>query len=474
MLFNSFHFVLFFLAIFLLYAASRHRLQNILLLLVSYYFYATWDYRFLALLLLTTSVDYCCALAIAATTSTRRRKSFLGLSIVVNLSVLGFFKYWNFFIDSLADLLSLNGYAPPSLTLKVLAPVGISFYTFKSLSYTVDVYRGKAAPTRSLPDYALFVAFFPQLLAGPIERASQLLNQIVRSRNITWSGLKDGSFYFFWGLFLKVFVADNLARIADPVFAAASGQSGFAYLLAGYAYAFQIYGDFAGYSFMAKGLGGILGFAMMDNFRLPYFAHNPQEFWRRWHISLSTWFRDYLYIPLGGSRGSVIKTMRNLLVTMLLCGLWHGAQFTFVLWGALHGLLLSAHHLLRRLNPGRASEAQGAGPLVHFFRIILFFHLIVLTWYLFRAESMAQVRTIFHALLFNFAFAPQSHLLQIKQLLFYVTPLLVVEVTQFAREADCPVRHCSLPLRCVAYVGLFYLMVIFGMTDAQDFIYMQF
>lgn len=473
MLFNSFHFFIFFLIVFLPYAFSGHKLQNSILLLVSYYFYASWDYRFLVLLFITSSVDYFSALAISRYSAGFKRKSFLALSITVNLSILCFFKYFNFFISSLTSLISLAGYSRPSYALKILVPIGISFYIFKSLSYTIDVYRGKSEPTRNFLDYALFVSFFPQLLAGPIERSSQLLRQIVQPRKITLAKIKEGGFYFFWGLFLKVFVADNLARIVDPVFSTPSGQSGFEYLLAGYAYAFQIYGDFAGYSYMAKGLGGILGFEMMNNFHLPYFAHNPQEFWRRWHISLSTWFRDYLYIPLGGSRGSLGNTIRNLLITMLLCGLWHGAQMTFVLWGGFHGILLSAHHLLRKMKSREKGEV-GPSPFLNFVKIIIFFHIIVMSWYLFRSQSLSQVNEIAHSLVTNFIFDPKTHWSYITKLLFYISPLVILEFFQFIRNDDLPVRPFPVPVRGVVYVVVFYLVVIFGATDAQDFIYMQF
>lgn len=236
------------------------------------------------------------------------------------------------------------------MSLQIILPVGISFYTFQSMSYTIDVFRGRVAPVSSIMDYALYVSFFPQLIAGPIERSTHLLPQILSPRRVSFEKIQIGFYYIACGLFLKIFMADNLARLVDPIFATSDPQTGFCYLLTGYAFAFQIYGDFAGYSWMAKGLGAILGFEIMDNFNLPYFSKNPQEFWRRWHISLFSWLRDYLYIPLGGNRKGQVKTVRNLFLTMLLGGLWHGAKMTFVAWGFFHAVLLALHHLVSPSN----------------------------------------------------------------------------------------------------------------------------
>lgn len=473
MLFNSFNFFIFFLIVLALYAGSTHRIQNIILLASSYYFYANWDYRFLILLTITISVDFFSASAISSCSSALNRKIILICSIACNLSILLFFKYCNFFIDSFAILAGGIGYSMPQLSMQIILPVGISFYTFKSMSYTIDVYKRNSIPTNNFIDYAIFVSFFPQLIAGPIERSSQLLHQISRKRIINFQKLQDGCFYIFWGLFLKVFIADNLAKIVDPIFSSPSDQTGFAYLIGGYAYTFQIYGDFAGYSYMAMGFGSILGFEVMNNFNLPYFAHNPQEFWRRWHISLSTWFRDYLYIPLGGSRGTMGRTIRNLLVTMLLCGLWHGAQMTFVLWGMVHGILLAGHHFLKRSRV-RQLVAKNSPDLMHFLKIGLFFHVIVLSWYFFRANSVSQVQNIFLSFIYNFSFSLEEHYIIIKQLLFYSAPLIFIEFCQFYRGDISPIRQFPVPIRGILYVLVFYLVIIFGATDAQNFIYLQF
>lgn len=315
---------------------------------------------FLLLLLLTVVVDYSAARLIHASENEKRRKRTLLFSVFVNLGILSYFKYANFFLENALLLLNSIGFHVDPMTLQIILPVGISFYTFQSMSYTIDVFRGRVAPASNIMDYALYVSFFPQLVAGPIERSSHLLPQILSPRRVSWEKIQIGLYYIASGLFLKIFMADNLARLVNPVFAASDPQTGFCYLLTGYAFAFQIYGDFAGYSWIAKGLGAILGFEIMDNFNLPYFSKNPQEFWRRWHISLSSWLRDYLYIPLGGNRKGQVKTVRNLFLTMLLGGLWHGAKMTFVAWGFFHAVLLALHHLVTGNNKGTGGQ-QGRG-----------------------------------------------------------------------------------------------------------------
>jgi alginate O-acetyltransferase complex protein AlgI len=342
MVFNSLHFIWFFIVVYCAYRLLPHRAQNWLLLAASYYFYAAWDWRFLGLLMASTIVDYTCALAIARAAAPRRRRALLVLSLAFNLTLLGFFKYFNFFADNLHVIFSALGWSVDFVTLRVLLPIGISFYTFMTMSYVIDVYRREIPATRDLLDFAVFVAFFPHLVAGPILRAARLLPQIDAPRRITREQLRDGAWLIAWGYFQKVFVADNLAALADAVFAPAAQPSGINVLVGVYAFAFQIYGDFAGYSNIARGTSKLMGIELIENFRFPYFVRTPQIFWRHWHISLSTWLRDYLYIPLGGSRGPEWKTWRNLIITMGLGGLWHGAAWTFVIWGLYHGVLLVA------------------------------------------------------------------------------------------------------------------------------------
>src|SRR6476660_6202220 len=321
MVFNSLHFLWFFVVVYAAYRVLPHRAQNWLLLVASYYFYAAWDYRFLALLIGSTLVDYTCALAIDRSTDAVRRRLLLCASLGFNLTLLGFFKYFNFFADNLRAVFATLGWRADFVTLHVLLPIGISFYTFVTMSYVIDVYRREIEPTRNFVDFAVFVAYFPHLVAGPILRATALLPQIARPRRVTAQQMREGAWLIAWGFFQKIFVADNLAPLASHVFAPDSHPAGINVLLGVYAFAFQIYGDFAGYSNIARGTSKWMGIELIENFRFPYLVLTPQAFWRNWHISLSTWLRDYLYKPLGGSRGTPWQTRRNLLITMLLGGL---------------------------------------------------------------------------------------------------------------------------------------------------------
>ncbi len=389
MVFNSLQFVWFFLAVYALYRALPHRAQNWLLLIASYYFYAAWDSRFVALLAASTLVDYSCGLALGRMTDQRRRRLVMWLSIGFNLTMLGFFKYFNFFADNLHALLAAIGWPLDFVTLRVLLPIGISFYTFVTMSYVIDVYRREIEPTRDLVDLAVFVAYFPHLVAGPILRATSLLPQIQRPRRITAAQVREGLWLIAWGFFQKIFVADNLAPIASHVFALDAHLTGVNVLLGTYAFAFQIFGDFAGYSNIARGTSKLMGIELIENFRFPYLVLTPQAFWRHWHISLSTWLRDYLYRPLGGSRGTAWQTRRNLLITMLLGGLWHGAAWTFILWGLYQGLLLILYRPFERAFAGLSRPGRFAAWLV-------MFHLTCYGWLIFRAPSLSKLRELTH------------------------------------------------------------------------------
>jgi D-alanyl-lipoteichoic acid acyltransferase DltB (MBOAT superfamily) len=355
MLFNSTTFFQFFAAFLLLYWLVRRHLaaRNGLVVTASLLFYGWWDWRFLGLLLFTSLLDFGIGLALANTTNELRRRRWLWLSVVSNLGVLGLFKYCGFFLESFHQLLGRFGVESPSWTWNIILPVGISFYTFQSLSYTIDVYRRQIPATRNPVTFLAFVSFFPQLVAGPIERAAHLLPQFEQSRVVTRTHLEEGVWLILWGLFKKVVIADNLAPLVELAFDRGIA-SGPLVALGTIAFAGQIYGDFSGYSDIARGTARLLGFELMENFRLPYLATSVREFWRRWHISLSTWLRDYLYVPLGGSRGGEVRTSINLFVTMLLGGLWHGAAWNFVLWGAWHGTALVVQ---RSWNRARRSEA---------------------------------------------------------------------------------------------------------------------
>jgi D-alanyl-lipoteichoic acid acyltransferase DltB (MBOAT superfamily) len=340
MVFTTTPFLVFILIVLPLYFALSHRWQNVMLLIASYVFYGWWDWRFLFLLLFSTVLDYLVGLGLVWPPLHVWRKPMLVASIVTQLSLLGVFKYYDFFAASLAELLAKTGWHVEPTLLHLVLPVGISFYTFHTLSYTIDIYRGKFTPTTDFIAFALFISFFPQLVAGPIARASHLLPQMLLPRRPTLTQWHEGCYLFYWGLFKKIVVADTLARVVDRSFANPSSLNTFSALATVYAFAWQIYGDFSGYTDMARGCSKWFGIELQINFNVPYLAVDPSDFWQRWHISLSSMLRDYLYIPLGGSRYGSARTMGNLMTTMLLGGLWHGASWTFVLWGFYHGLLL--------------------------------------------------------------------------------------------------------------------------------------
>jgi alginate O-acetyltransferase complex protein AlgI len=340
MLFTEMRFLVFFVLIFALYwATPRNGLRKLWLLIGSYAFYAAWDWRFLSLIMISTAVDFAVCLAMPGR-SERNRRWLLGASLLVNLGILGFFKYYNFFVASAVDFSAWLGLPLPPHSLSIVLPLGISFYTFQTLSYSIDVYRGRLAPTRSLLDFALFVSFFPQLVAGPIMRASSFLPQLNSKRSFTEVAVRRHLLLFLLGLVKKACVADHIAPVVDAIFASPESYGAASKWLASLLYSLQIYCDFSGYSDMAIGCAGLLGYRLVDNFAFPYLSTSIREFWRRWHISLSTWFRDYLYVPLGGNRVSSLRVNLNLCTVFLLCGLWHGANLTFVIWGLYHGVFL--------------------------------------------------------------------------------------------------------------------------------------
>ncbi|MFV0442391.1 MAG: MBOAT family O-acyltransferase [Planctomycetaceae bacterium] len=467
MLFNSYAFWLFYCLVAVLYFRLRHRAQNWLLLVASYYFYGCWDWRFLGLIILSTIVDYFVAIWLDRQEDPRRRKLLLVISCTMNLGLLAFFKYYGFFSTELTHLLTNIGAPALVPQLDIVLPVGISFYTFQTMSYTIDVYARRLPAARSLLDFALYVAFFPQLVAGPIERATHLLPQVLNPRTHKRGDFAEGLYYVLTGLFRKVFVADTLAMVVNGIFATPTSQlSGPEALLGVYAFAFQIYGDFSGYSDMARGVSKWLGFDLMENFCRPYFAESPSEFWQRWHISLSQWLRDYLYIPLGGNRGGSLLTYRNLLLTMLLGGLWHGAAWTFIAWGAFHGTILCLYRRFDHNWPDRPLALRIA-------RRVVMFHLVCLGWLLFRAESFGQATAMLGLILTNVTWTPLASAM-LGMLLFYAGPLMVFELWQERQpERDALLgRHWL--LRAAVYVGLVQLMILFPPTVPSEFIYFQF
>ncbi len=406
----------------------------------------------------------------------RRRKTFLVISMVANLAILGFFKYFDFFATSFAQLLGLFGLHASPRTLGLLLPAGISFYTFQAMSYTIDIYRGGCKPTTSFPDFALFVCFFPHLVAGPIMRAHTLLPQVTGPRTLAPGAIAEGTFLIALGLFKKVVIADNMAALANAVFfrfedGTAAGLTGPEALVALYAFAFQIYGDFSGYSSIARGVSKFFGYELIINFDLPYSAQSPSDFWRRWHISLSSWLRDYLYIPLGGNRGGPARQYRNLILTMLLGGLWHGASWTFVAWGLYHGLLLAAFRALGIPDvvppEGRALALRRAG------RVVLMFHLTCLGWLLFRADSFGSALAMLRLMVTDFTVTP-AVISALAFMALLAAPLLVLEqVMGGERRLD---RFLALraPARGLAYAYVVLMLLVFHAEQAVDFIYFQF
>ena len=490
MWFNSFDFAVFFVIVFSLYWLLQRwrsrglRAQNSILLVASYFFYGYWDWRFLSLIFISTLVDYIAglkmqhAIELGGPEGHRKKRLWLVVSLVKSLGLLGFFKYYNFFTASLTAALAPIGIDASILRLGIVLPVGISFYLFQTMSYTIDIYRGNMKPVRGLTgflDFALFVSFFPQLVAGPIERASALLPQVRARRHFNPRQFGDGLHLIFWGLFEKVFVADNLARFVDTIFHKGADPTGFAVIAGVWAFAFQIYCDFAGYSDIARGAAKCLGFELRLNFDHPYIAKNPSDFWRRWHISLSTWLRDYLYIPLGGNRGGKIKTYRNLALTMLLGGLWHGAAWNFVFWGAYQGAVLMIHRalspLLARLRIPLAAPLRW---LWHLVRVLFMFQVICIGWLFFRA-SHHTAGQIWDLLRRAFTLAGDVDWALLLPLAKFAGPLLLIDLLQVAARRAELHRLAFIPVyvKCVAYTVLFYLLAFYG-AAAQSFIYFQF
>ncbi len=473
MLFNSFEFLIFFTILFLLYISLGHRWRNYLLLIGSYIFYGSWDWRFLSLLIISTGLDYFCGLRIDAESSDAKRKRYLVISVCGNLLILGFFKYFNFFAENLTELLSFFNLTIRPLYLDIILPVGISFYTFQTMSYSIDVYRREIKPTRNFLDFALFVSFFPQLVAGPIERAKHLLPQILGERSVTLEKFYDGAAFIFWGLFQKVYVADNLAALVDPVFESRS-LSGVSYLIAGYAFMLQLYCDFAGYSNIAKGLGKMMGFDIMTNFNFPFFACNVREFWKRWHISLTSWIRDYLYDPMVGNSKSKWRKGVCAVFAMSLIGLWHGPSWHFVLFGFYSGLGIVGYYAIRpwlaRLKSALPKYARAIFGVATAF---LYFQMLLFGFIFFRAQSVGGGFHILSRLLQDFSLRPEDAPLVVNFFMFAL-PLLLMELWQYRSGSVICYAKSRFWIRVPVYLVLFYLILLFGVSDAKAFIYFQF
>jgi len=469
MIFSEPHFWLFAAAVFGLVVANHIFVksvtcQNTIILLASYFFYANWDWRFLSLIVLSTIVDFIAGIKIS---QSKQGKKWLLTTLFVNLSILGIFKYFNFFIQEAATLLSAIGLPTSINSLNIILPVGISFYTFQTLTYSIDIYRGKISPTRNFIQYSTYVAFFPQLVAGPIERAANLLPQFEKLWYFDESKVRSGLKLILFGLFLKVVVADNLAPTVNTIFANYEDLGGGVLLLGALYFTFQIYGDFCGYSTIAIGLAKILGYELMSNFRTPYFAYSMQDFWHRWHISLSSFFRDYVYIPLGGSRSGVFKKNRNLLITFLLSGLWHGANWTFIVWGSFHGLILILENFFR------ANKSRPNGHMIYFFRCLLTFTLVSLSWIIFRSETLEQAARYIIICVTEFSI-PDEHRLAIKFVLLGVIVDLLWHGNERLEKPILNKLNSFVP-RLLLYSIAFWCIANYMFTSTTNaFIYFQF
>ena len=447
MIFNSVEFFLFFIIITCAYFLLPHRFRWMLLLGGSYYFYMSWNVAYAILILASTVTAYLTALPMGCSDSVIRKKFYLCISLVINLGILFAFKYFNFFMVSLQGLLSCFTVSIELPMLNVLLPVGISFYTFQTLSYTIDVYRGQIKPEKHFGIFALYVSFFPQLVAGPIERATHLLPQFFKRQNLDIERVVSGVQLMTWGLFKKVVVADTLAEYVNSIYNNPHFHTGPSFWVATYFFAFQIYCDFSGYSDIAIGSARVLGFDLMKNFNLPYFASNITEFWHRWHISLSTWLRDYLYIPLGGSRKGRNRTYINLLITMVLGGIWHGASWTFVIWGTLHGLFLMLSKATLPIRDQMVCRFGISKKAIHLLRVFLTFHIVCFAWIFFRANSVQDAFYIVSNLFTgwpNVFIEPSSMAYGVLGL----TILLVVQFLQTRGEILPMLARWPLPIRC--------------------------
>jgi len=467
MLFHSHEFLFFFLLVFPLHWMVKNaRLRHWILLLASYWFYMAWDARFGALMLFITTLDYTIGLALGRPDlSQSARRWLIRFSLASNLGALGIFKYFNFFQGSLESLLGAQW-----RHLDIVLPVGISFYTFQSLSYTIDIYRRQMSPERSFVRFALFVAFFPQLIAGPIIRAADFIPQLQTPKTWRWDLLHQGLVLFLFGLAKKVMVADNLSTIVDPVFREPDLYSGLGCYFAAVCFAFQIYCDFSGYSDMACGLALCFGYRLMENFSMPYATSNPSDFWRCWNISLSTWLRDYLYVSLGGNRGTKARTATNLMLTMFLGGLWHGANWTFIWWGIYHGCYLSVYHLLRDRLSRLSSHAW-----IGWMGILVNFHLFLVSWILFRADSLS----IANQMLLNIAGLGHGNVILFEPRIIQL--LLLVGVCHFlGMRYGCETlwkkwfEAVPSPVAGVAYAVAIVVILVLAPDTTDPFIYFQF
>ena len=482
MLFNSIDFAIFLPIVFLLYwfvTNKNLKLQNLLIVVASYVFYGWWDWRFLSLIVFSTVVDYTVGRQLRTEENQLKRKILLWTSILVNLGFLGFFKYYNFFLDNFISAFSFFGQEIQGNSLNIILPVGISFYTFQTLSYTIDVYKRKLEPTKDFIAFSAFVSFFPQLVAGPIERATNLLPQFYNKRTFDYSKAVDGMRQILWGLFKKIVIADNCAEFANQIFNNSADMNGSTLVIGALFFTFQIYGDFSGYSDIAIGTSRLFGFDLMRNFNFPYFSRDIAEFWRRWHISLSTWFRDYLYIPLGGSRGGTWMKVRNTFIIFIVSGFWHGANWTFIVWGALNAIYFLPLLLTKNNRNNLETIAQGKffPSIKEFSFMLLTFGLTVFAWIFFRAENIGHAISYISEILSPSLFSIPKFAGMYNALITIILVGVFVLIEYFGREGQYAISNLGLkwkrPIRYAMYYALIIAIFWFGGKE-QQFIYFQF
>ncbi len=483
MLFNSLDFFIFLPIVFITYWFIFHKknqVQNLFILFSSYIFYGLWDWRFLFLILASTIVDFFVGQAIHSSDSDKKRKLWLWVSVIFNIGLLGFFKYYNFFVDSWTDLLSIFGYELKSTwTLQIILPVGISFYTFQTMSYSLDIYYKRLTPTKDFISFATFVSFFPQLVAGPIERASNLLSQITSKRVFNYTQCTDGLKLILWGLFKKIVIADSIAPIVDDIFANYGEYPASTLILGVSLFSFQVYGDFSGYSDIAIGTAKLFGIELMSNFKFPTFSRNVAEYWQRWHVSLSTWFRHYVYIPLGGNRVGKLKSIRNIIIIFLVSGFWHGANWTFIVWGAIHAALYIPVFLMGRnriyMN-NVVAENRWFPSIIEISQILLTFFLVTFSRVFFRSESITDAFGFLKQIYYNFTFESYSHPLGYRMIDYFILlGIFVLYEFKIRRDERSPFKFKSKIVRFIIYTLVILGMLLFYDDQIdRSFIYFQF
>ncbi|SMC54984.1 D-alanyl-lipoteichoic acid acyltransferase DltB, MBOAT superfamily [Cellulophaga tyrosinoxydans] len=484
MLFNSISFAIFLPVVFILYwfvLNKSLKIQNMLVLVASYFFYGLWDWRFLFLIFASTLVDYLVGIAIDNNNENlKRKKAWLWVSVIFNIGLLGFFKYYNFFADSFIDMFQLFGYNITSTwTLNIILPVGISFYTFQTMSYSLDIYYNRLKPSKDFLSFATFVAFFPQLVAGPIERATDLLGQISSKRVFSQNQIIEGLKLILWGLFKKMVIADALAPMVDDIFTNYSTYPASTLILGVTLFSFQVYGDFSGYSDIAIGTSKLFGIELMSNFKFPNFSRNVAEYWQRWHISLSTWFRHYIYIPLGGSRVSKLKSVRNICIIFLVSGFWHGANWTFIFWGAFHALAFVPVFLLGRnaiYKDSVVAENSFFPSFVEIGQLLLTFAIVTFSRIFFRSESLTDAFGYISRIGSDMSYAPYQHPLGYRMTDYFILVLLfVLYEFRMRRDERSPFKFKNKYVRFAAYtLVIFAILLFYDSGFDRSFIYFQF